>query len=204
MPHQRAIIESYMEQALDKPDVALQLPTGSGKTLVGTMIGEWRRRKYEERVVYLCPTRQLVNQTVAQCRDHYGMEVLGFTGSKQKYAPGDVAEYRQGRKVAVTTYQSVFNVNTFFHDAETIIVDDAHAAENYIGNMWSVNVNASEDSHRPLHQALANILKPHIGRLDFSIFNGDGLCCTNRFEVDLPLTPDGFSLQRRYLVCQAL
>jgi hypothetical protein len=31
-----------------------------------------------------------------------------------------------------------------------------------------------------------------------------GLCCTNRFEVDLPLTPDGFSLQRRYLVCQAL
>jgi nicotinamide phosphoribosyltransferase len=30
------------------------------------------------------------------------------------------------------------------------------------------------------------------------------LCCTNRSEVDLPVTPDGFSLQRRYLVCQAL
>lgn len=41
MPHQRAIIETYMEQAVDKSDVALQLPTGSGKTLVGTMIGEW-------------------------------------------------------------------------------------------------------------------------------------------------------------------
>lgn len=32
----------------------------------------------------------------------------------------------------------------------------------------------------------------------------DGLCCTNRSEADLPLTPDGFSLQPRYLVCQAL
>lgn len=173
MPHQRAIIETYMKQALGESDVALQLPTGSGKTLVGTMIGEWRRRKFEERVVYLCPTRQLVNQTVAQCRNHYGMEVLGFTGSKKHYAPGDIAEYRQGRKIAVTTYQSVFNVNPFFHDAETIIVDDAHAAENYIGNMWSVEINASEKTHKPLHQALANILKPHIGRLDFSILNGD-------------------------------
>lgn len=173
MPHQRAIIETYMEQAVDKSDVALQLPTGSGKTLVGTMIGEWRRRKFDERVVYLCPTRQLVNQTVEQCREQYGMEVLGFTGSKKHYAPGDVAEYRQARKIAVTTYQSVFNVNPFFNDAETIIIDDAHAAENYIGNMWSMEVSAYEKAHRPLHQALANILKPHIGRLDFSILNGD-------------------------------
>ncbi|RVV96525.1 DEAD/DEAH box helicase [Mesobaculum littorinae] len=173
MPHQRTIIETYMEQALKKPDVALQLPTGSGKTLVGATIGEWRRRKFDERVVYLCPTRQLVNQTVRQCRDHYGMDALGFTGKKREYAPGDVAEYRQGRKIAVTTYQSVFNVNPFFHDADTIIIDDAHAAENYIGNMWSVEIDASEEAHRALHQSLANILKPHIGRLDYSILTGD-------------------------------
>ena len=33
---------------------------------------------------------------------------------------------------------------------------------------------------------------------------GMGLCCTNRSEADLSLTPDGFSLQARYLVFQAL
>jgi hypothetical protein len=41
------------------------LPTGSGKTLVGLLIGEWLRRKNKERVVFLCPTRQLVNQVIA-------------------------------------------------------------------------------------------------------------------------------------------
>ena len=37
---------------LDLPDVALQLPTGNGKTFVGLFIAEWRRRKNEERIVY--------------------------------------------------------------------------------------------------------------------------------------------------------
>ena len=36
------------------------------------------------------------------------------------------------------------------------------------------------------------------------VFQQDGLCCTNRSEADLPLTPDGFSLQPRHLGCQAL
>ncbi|WP_457774741.1 DEAD/DEAH box helicase [Phycobium rhodophyticola] len=173
MPHQRAIIQSYVEKALDKADVALQLPTGSGKTLVGAIIGEWRRRKFNERVVFLCPTRQLVNQTVEQCRDKYGMDVLGFTGSKKNYDPSAIAEYRQGRKLAVTTYQSLFNINPFFNDAETIIIDDAHAAENYIGKMWSLEINGADKNHKALFQSVANILKPHIGRLDYSILSGD-------------------------------
>jgi hypothetical protein len=40
LPHQREIMRSYAESALEMPDVALQLPTGSGKTLVGLLIGE--------------------------------------------------------------------------------------------------------------------------------------------------------------------
>jgi replicative superfamily II helicase len=71
--HQGEIMRSYAAQALTEPDVALQLPTGSGKTLVGLMIGEWRRRKFKERVVYLCPTKQLVNQAVEQASVQYGL-----------------------------------------------------------------------------------------------------------------------------------
>jgi len=41
----------YAAEAVHLTDVALQLPTGSGKTLVGLLIAEWRRRKYGERVV---------------------------------------------------------------------------------------------------------------------------------------------------------
>jgi hypothetical protein len=32
----------------------------------------------------------------------------------------------------------------------------------------------------------------------------DRLCCTNRLEAELPLTPDGFSLESRYAVYQEL
>ena len=61
LPHQAEIMRAYAQLSSELPDVALQLPTGSGKTLVGLLIAEWRRRKYRERVVYLCPTRQLVH-----------------------------------------------------------------------------------------------------------------------------------------------
>jgi superfamily II DNA or RNA helicase len=62
-------MRTYAAHGLNEPDVALHLPTGSGKTLVGLLIAEWLRRKNHERVVYLCPTRQLVNQVAEQATD---------------------------------------------------------------------------------------------------------------------------------------
>lgn len=38
---------------MSQADVAIKIPTGSGKTLVGTLIAEWRRRSRAERVVVL-------------------------------------------------------------------------------------------------------------------------------------------------------
>ena len=48
LTHQSEVMRSYAENAVEKPDVALQLPTGSGKTLVGSLIAEWIRRKKGE------------------------------------------------------------------------------------------------------------------------------------------------------------
>ena len=53
--HQVDQLRTYSGNHLDTADVALELPTGSGKTLVGLLIGEWRRRSRRERVVYACP-----------------------------------------------------------------------------------------------------------------------------------------------------
>src|SRR5436190_24350520 len=101
LPHQAAMMQAYAARGVDPSDVALQLPTGSGKTLVGLLIAEWRRRKLNERVVYLCPTKQLVNQVVEQAEEKYGLTVLGFTGSAAKYDQGNKAEYRTGGRLAV-------------------------------------------------------------------------------------------------------
>ena len=85
LPHQAEIMRKYTAEALQRPDVALQLPTGSGKTLVGLLIAEWRRRKFRERIVYLCPTKQLVHQVAAEANEKYGFSVAAFTGSNRDY-----------------------------------------------------------------------------------------------------------------------
>lgn len=85
--HQGQVLRNYVAKALEATDVALQLPTGSGKTLVGLLLAEWRRRKYQERVVYLCPTRQLVNQVAEEAQAKYGLTVEAFTGKVKNYTP---------------------------------------------------------------------------------------------------------------------
>ena len=59
LPHQAETMQAYAAEGVSPSDVALQLPTGSGKTLVGLLIAEWRRRKFNERVVYLCPKKSM-------------------------------------------------------------------------------------------------------------------------------------------------
>src|SRR5215469_16030543 len=121
--HQGQMMQRYVREGRNVSDVALQLPTGSGKTLVGLLIGEWRRRKNSERVVYLCSTRQLVNQVVAQAKDQYGLGVHGFIGPKADFDPTAKAEYQSGARIAITTYSALFNTNPFFDSADVIILD---------------------------------------------------------------------------------
>lgn len=135
LPHQQAMMQRYAAEAVNKKDVALQLPTGSGKTLVGLLIAEWRRRKFREKIIYLCPTKQLVHQAVEQAEQKYGLSVVGFTGSQRNYKPTDTTKYNQGDCIGITTYSSLFNTNPYFNDANVVIVDDAHAAENYVAKL---------------------------------------------------------------------
>ena len=173
MSHQKDMLAAYAEEMVEIPDVAMQLPTGSGKTLVGLLIAEWRRRKFKERVVYLCPTRQLVHQVVEQAETEYGIDAVAFTGSKHKYSPADRSDYMTRTKVAVTTYSSLFNTHPFFDDPETILLDDAHAAENYVVKMWSLEVPVGDERYASLHAALSGIFKEHISGLCYRRLTGD-------------------------------
>jgi hypothetical protein len=158
LSHQTDMIRRYCHDAINESDVALELPTGSGKTLVGLLIGEFRRRTKGERVVYLCPTRQLVNQVVEQSRIKYGIRTAAFVGSRRDYPPQAKAEYNSGEIIAVTTYSSLFNSNPFFHNPNLIILDDAHSAENYISTFWSLEISRFE--HETLYRSMVELLRP--------------------------------------------
>lgn len=172
-PHQREVLLQYAENHKNQSDLAIQLPTGSGKTLVGLMIAEWRRRKNTERVVYLCPTKQLVHQTVTQANEVYGLDVKGFVGSNKSYDPSDVSEYRSGKSVAVATYSTVFNSNPFFDDAHVLILDDAHTVENYVAKNWSLEIRKGDEETGELFDMLCSVLAPHMSSFDVAMLRND-------------------------------
>ena len=58
LDYQAAMLNLYIENA-DKKTVALELPTGSGKTLVGLLIGEYRRRKNKEKSIVFVSNKSI-------------------------------------------------------------------------------------------------------------------------------------------------
>ncbi len=138
--HQADILREYNEKFIESNDIAIELPTGTGKTLVGLLIGEFRRRAFDERVLYLCPTKQLAYQVQTQA-SKYGIRSHVFVGSKHKFSVPDYNEYASSKAIAISTYSGLFNINPKFTDSNVIILDDAHAGENYIASLWSVEIN---------------------------------------------------------------
>lgn len=166
LDYQSKMIKQYMEDGLDKNDVAIELPTGAGKTLIGLLIAEFRRRKFKEKVVYVCPNKQLVNQVVEKANNFYGIKVYGFTGSQISYEIEAINAYERNTAVAVTNYSSIFNVNSFFKEADILIFDDAHGAESYIAKNWSVDI--SRKDHKEIYETLRDSLVDVLEHVQYS------------------------------------
>ncbi len=141
--HQADVLREYSSSHLTSKDVSIELPTGSGKTLVGLLIAEYRRKILNERILYICPTKQLAHQVGNQSKD-YGIPTKVLVGSKRQYDRQDVRSYRSARATAVSTYSGLFNSNPEFDDAQTIVLDDAHGGESYISSLWSIVIERGE------------------------------------------------------------
>lgn len=126
--YQSKMIDGYLDN-FEKKSVALELPTGSGKTLVGLLIGEFRRRKNREKVLFLCPTNQLVHQVVEQADTKFGIKAVAFCGKQIEYSSKDKVSYNTADVIGVTTYSSFFALNSFFKDPDILIMDDVHSCE---------------------------------------------------------------------------
>lgn len=159
--HQSDLLRSYFEQFRSAADVALELPTGTGKTLVGLLLAEWRRLHFRERALYLCPTRQLCHQVGAHA-EQYGIRAHVLVGPGDQFPPAAYADYLAADAVAITTYSGIFNYRPRLTDPGTIVLDDAHAAEGYVSSPWTVSVPRWE--YPELFAATLDILVPAIPR----------------------------------------
>src|ERR1700739_2867704 len=66
---QAEVLQTWFEKR-DTRDVILKLHTGGGKTLVGLLMAQSTLNEISEPVLYLTPTQQLVNQTLAKAKAH--------------------------------------------------------------------------------------------------------------------------------------
>ncbi|PZF09955.1 hypothetical protein DEJ25_13295 [Curtobacterium sp. MCPF17_011] len=157
--HQGDAIRDFMTH-LEAPDLALQLPTGTGKTLTGLLITEWTRRFRQQRVIYACPTQQLAKQVFAGAITE-GIKPVLLIGKAAYWPAADQASYEAGEAVAITTYSSVFNTSPKLAVADQILFDDAHAGEQYVGEKYGVAVARHE--HQAEYHALLDAVQ---GALD--------------------------------------
>ena len=134
--HQDRILERY-EAHVDTSEIALELPTGTGKTLIGLLIAEWRRRERGERALYLCPTRQLAHQ-VAVLAGRYGIDAE--VSLRPSYEGLD--RWNNGDTVAISTYSALFDYKPKFTAPQALILDDAHDRRRYrsddVDRWWGV------------------------------------------------------------------
>ncbi len=190
--HQADLLRNYYEKHLNTKDISLELPTGSGKTLVGLLIGEFRRLANNERVVYLCPTRQLANQ-VHMLASEYDIKTYTFVGKQSEYPTNEFSGYLRGKAIAISTYSGIFNINPKIKDPNVIIFDDAHSAENYIASMWSLKINRFD--HKDLFLKIVSIFEDKL-TMDFvNMIKANNRGSTWRRTIELIPSPSFWDQQ---------
>lgn len=193
--HQADLLRSYRE--LDSSDVAIELPTGAGKTLVGLLLAEYRRQARGERVAYLCPNVQLARQAAERAVD-YGIDAVALVRSQRDYDAAEFTAFQRAQKIAITTYHGVFNVNPRI-EAQTLVLDDAHAGEGPVSSLWSVEARRGQGE---LYEAILAALIRGLTRPFAEAMRDVGLDPVRRLDVEL--VPPAFVAQQAELLRDAL
>lgn len=181
--HQADALRTYYEEFRESSDVALEFPTGAGKTLVGLLIAEWRRLMFRERVAFVCPTNQLAHQAASKATG-YGVDAVLLIGSHREWAPADRAAFEAGNAVAITNYHHIFNSNPKL-DAQALVFDDAHAGEPAVIGRWKIEADRDTD----LYDALREIVEPSLPGHFARAIGEDDLDPKARYDVELVPPP---------------
>jgi hypothetical protein len=155
--HQSHVLGRYYDEHRDSADVALELPTGAGKTLIGLLVADWRRRVTRAASAFLCPTRQLAHQAHDKAGG-YGIPTVLLTGSGREWDPTDETQGLTGQATIVSTYSHVFNTNPRLGPT-TLVLDDAHAAEGFVAGNWSLSIGRAHSAYRPVLDVVATSLE---------------------------------------------
>jgi len=105
---QAHVLSAYAQGFESAPDVAIELPTGVGKTLIALLLADYALDRGWS-VAYLTGSNVLSEQVEIQARDVPGLSTHRFWGGH--YPGAALDDYHQAQAVAIMNYWVYFNAS---------------------------------------------------------------------------------------------
>ena len=154
-PAQEYVLNCYASNIVDSKDIAVELPTGAGKTLIALLIAEaWRQE--DKKVAILSANKTLARQMVLEAQS-LNIPVVLMEGKGSTIPAADKRAYQRARRIAVMNYWVYFNQNPIIDPADLLIMDDAHLAEHCLHSLYSVEIDRY--AHENLFKSLVTELQ---------------------------------------------
>ncbi|APU15225.1 DEAD/DEAH box helicase family protein [Actinoalloteichus fjordicus] len=156
-PGQRQMLAAYAAHHLKTPDVAIEMPTGEGKTLLALLIADYALDQGMS-VAYLTGTRQLAERVQDEAAK-LGLEIVRFAA--KDYGGAKLDDYHQAQAVGVMNYWVYFNSKPVPQPADLVIFDDAHLAEQPLSGLQTLRIPDKLGPARVLYRTICDLVVAH-------------------------------------------
>ena len=137
-PGQAYALGQYSAIFANKRDLAIELPTGQGKTLISLLIaGAWLEGG--KKVAVLSANKTLARQ-MARESQALGIPVAYMEGRADTIPVADRRRYQRAQSVGIMNYWVYINQNPVIDPADLVIMDDAHLAEHCLHSLYSLEI----------------------------------------------------------------
>ncbi len=150
---QIAALQIYVAEAHTWSDMAIELPTGAGKTLIALLILDYWRKE-GKRAAVLTGNKTLARQIESEARD-LGVPTVRFEGRGDELAAKDLRSYRRAGAIAIMNYWVYINQSPAVEPAEVLVLDDAQLAEGALASLFSLLIDGRE--HTSLFDEAMNL-----------------------------------------------
>ncbi|MYA16441.1 MAG: DEAD/DEAH box helicase [Gammaproteobacteria bacterium] len=131
------------------------------------------------------PRYEVAEEATSKC----GLTVEPLVGKAADFHPPARAAYEDAERVAITTYSGLFNTNPYFRDPSLVVLDDVHASENYIADLWTFRVRRAHAADEPLFRTIVGVLKGSLDGTSYAKLVGDRSTDAGAAWVDKIPTP---------------
>ncbi len=176
---QDEVLRAWHERRRER-DSVVKMNTGSGKTLVGLLMQQSLLNEGIGPALYLCPTRQLVQQVVKQASEISIPTVT--TGEGTELPP----EFLNREAILIATFQKLFNGRSVFGvpgswrppiELGSVLVDDAHSCLTIARGTVTITLSAESEGYERLFALFRSALEAQSAGKTAEIAEGSPRVC---------------------------